>query len=212
MIPGRGGDTPSDVAIAEKELVRRAKEGESRAFEILYRRYQHKAFAVAVGILRREQDALDVVQESFIKVFQHLDSFQGSSSFYTWLYRIVTNKAIDLLRRRGKASETSFDDMVGRKEAMVVDAGDLAPSRTGADPHRQIARRELIDHVNRALDTLSPTHRAVIMLREQQGLSYEEMSKVMKCSKGTIMSRLHHARKNLQSALAPYLQGKLEIE
>jgi len=207
---GRG--RPSLVSASESEWVRRAKQGDARAFAELFKHYQHRAFAVAIGILHSEEDALDVVQESFVKAFKHLDSFQGNASFYTWLYRIVTNMAIDLLRRRRKAAQTSFDDAVRQNEEVVGEEANLLPSRLGVDPHRELARQEVIAQVHRALATLSPIHRTVIILREQEGLSYEEMALVMKCSKGTIMSRLHHARKNLQKALEGYLDGSLELE
>jgi len=200
------------VVTSDAELVRRAQSGDRRAFETLVQRYQHKAFAVAFGILRREDDALDVVQDAFIKVFKHLDGFQGSSAFYTWLYRIVANLAIDQLRRRGRAAESSFDDAVRQNEDLVGEEANLLPSRLGLNPHREMARRELVEQMNRALGTLSPVHRTVLLLREQEGLSYEELAQVMQCSKGTIMSRLHHARKNLQAALEGYLHGSLELD
>jgi len=200
------------VSVPDADLVQRAQAGDQRAFQALVQRYQHKAFSVAFGMLRREEDALDVVQESFLKVYRNLEGFQGNSSFYTWLYRIVSNLAIDHIRRRRRVSETSFDDMVGRSEIQAKDEGGLAPSRSGTNPQKELARKELIEHVNRALDTLSPTHRAVLLLREQEGLSYEELAEVMQCSKGTIMSRLHHARKNVQRELEPYLMGGRELE
>lgn len=200
------------VASTDTELVRRAQGGDQRAFRVLVERYQNRAFAIAFGVLRREDDARDVVQDSFLKVYRYLGNFQGNSSFYTWLYRIVTNMAIDHIRRRKRASESSFDDLIGRGEARVSDAGSLAPSRAGTNPHKEMVRRELMERLNAALDTLSPTHRAVILLREQEGLSYEEMAEVMQCSKGTIMSRLHHARKNVQRALEPYLHGRVELD
>lgn len=208
--PGQGNI--ATVAETDTELVRRAQQGDQRAFQTLVERYQSRAFAVALGVVRREDEARDVVQDSFLKVYRHLAAFQGNSSFYTWMYRIVTNMAIDHIRRRRRAREASFDDMVGRGEAKVTEAGGLAPSRSGSNPHKEFVRRELMQQLNAALDTLSPTHRAVILLREQEGLSYEEMAEVMQCSKGTIMSRLHHARKNVQRALKPYLQGRLELD
>lgn len=197
---------------SDAELVRQAQRGDAAAFGELVKRYQHRTFAVAFGILHREEDALDVVQESFVKAYRHLDGFQGNASFYTWLYRIVTNMAIDSLRRRRKAAETAYDDRRGQAEELPGDEADLLPSRLGVNPQREMARQELIEQVNRALETLSPNHRTILLLREQEGLSYEEMAQVMKCSKGTIMSRLHHARKNLQRALEAYLDGSLELD
>lgn len=142
---------------------------------------------------------MDVAQEAFIKVHRYLDRFQGNSSFYTWLYRIVVNLAIDHLRKKSKAQSVDYDDT----RAHTEESGptELLPSTIGTDPDRALARGEIRKHINRALERLSPNHRAVILMREVEGLSYTEMAEAMECSKGTIMSRLFHARRNLQRAL-----------
>ena len=142
---------------------------------------------------------MDVTQEAFIKVHRHLEKFQGSSSFYTWLYRIVVNLSIDHMRRHAKAKNVDFDDSRGHED----DQGEsgLLPHRVGPDPQRSALREELRKQVDQALEALSPNHRAVIIMREVEGLSYTEMAEAMQCSKGTIMSRLFHARRNLQAAL-----------
>jgi RNA polymerase sigma-70 factor, ECF subfamily len=190
------------------ELVKRLQAGDQSAFRALFDRYNRRAFAVAFGVVKNQEDALDVVQEAFIKVHKHVASFQGSSSFYTWLYRIVMNLAIDHVRRARKVIE--FDDSIKREDA----AGDgaLLPRLGHENPAKVIGRQELSRKMEAALEQLPEYHRAVIVLREIDGLSYEEMAKVLRVPKGTIMSRLFHARRKMQERLEPYLEGDFEIK
>jgi RNA polymerase sigma-70 factor, ECF subfamily len=188
-------------------LVDQARNGNRAAFEALFQKYHRRAFAVALGVLKRPDDAMDVVQDAFIKVHKHIATFQGASSFYTWLYRIVMNLAIDHVRRTRKVVE--WGDDVPISEA----AGDgaLLPRVEDENPSRTVVRRELSDKIRQALDTLPEYHRAVILLREVEGMSYEEMAEILDVPKGTIMSRLFHARRKMQDQLQPYLEGDLEI-
>jgi RNA polymerase sigma-70 factor (ECF subfamily) len=182
----------------ENSLVLRAQAGDKGAFKTLVERYQRRVYGIAFGIVRDPEDAMDVTQEAFIKVHRYLDRFKGSSSFYTWLYRIVVNLAIDHLRRRGKSQTVDYDDTRAHDDDSPHE---LAPSTMGMNPDRSLMRSELRSQVNAALERLSPNHRAAILMREVEGLSYTEMAEAMNCSKGTIMSRLFHARRNLQRAL-----------
>jgi RNA polymerase sigma-70 factor (ECF subfamily) len=188
--------TPAD----DQALVEAARRGDRQAFRVLYVRYERRIFAVAFGFLRNQEDALDVVQEAFIKVHRYLPRFEGQSSFYTWLYRIVANLCIDHVRRarRGRAAE--YDDRFRHEGA---DEGFAEPitGRVGGDPGGSVRDREIREAVRLGLDGLSDKHRAVIVMREFQGMSYAEMAEAMECSKGTIMSRLFHARKNMQRVL-----------
>ena len=193
---------------ASEALVERVRAGDGQAFRELFQLYNRRAYAVALGVVKNEQDALDVVQEAFIKVHKHIGSFQGSSSFYTWLYRIVMNLSIDHVRRARHA--TDFDDRVGQQAASVGEP--LVPHFDGSNPGKSVVRKELSRQIRQALDALPEYHRAVIMLREVEGLSYEEMAKVLEVPKGTVMSRLFHARKKMQEALQGYLEGDLEIQ
>jgi RNA polymerase sigma-70 factor (ECF subfamily) len=174
---------------------------------MLFERYNRRAYGVAFGVVKNQQDAADVVQEAFIKVHRHLDGFQGNSSFYTWLYRIVMNLSIDHLRRKKKVTE--FDETV-RKDDALADGASL-PQGAHENPSKAIARQELTDKLHAALAELPEYHRAVIVLREVDGLSYEEMAKILKVPKGTIMSRLFHARRKMQERLLPYLEGDLKV-
>jgi RNA polymerase sigma-70 factor, ECF subfamily len=141
------------------------------------------------------------VQEAFVKVHKHIGTFQGSSSFYTWMYRIVMNLAIDQVRRGRKVVD--FDERLNRDDA----AGDgaLLPAVTGEDPSEDLTRQELSAKIQAALEQLPEYHRAVIMLREVEEMSYEDMSRVLNVPKGTIMSRLFHARRKMQEQLASYV-------
>ncbi|MDB4976154.1 MAG: polymerase sigma factor RpoE [Myxococcaceae bacterium] len=189
-------------------LVRRAQAGDRAAFRLLFDRYHRRVYAVALSVLKSPQDAHDVVQEAFVKVHRYLPDFQGASSFYTWLYRISMNLSIDQLRRRKTARHVDYDDAVGRGEE--GDEGNLTPFMAGGDPGKSHSRKELAAKMQAALSTLPEYHQQVILLREVEGLSYEEIAKIMKVPKGTIMSRLFHARRKMQTALADYVEGELK--
>jgi RNA polymerase sigma-70 factor (ECF subfamily) len=183
----------------DRALIARAQAGDTSAFRGLVERHQRRAFAIALALVRDENDARELVQDAFLRVFKSLHSFEGSSSFFTWLYRIITNLSIDLMRKPGRQTA----DLEEIREA--DDGGELDTpflSRfDGADPVEVVRRREIAARLQAALDALPSYHRAVIVLREIEGMSYEEMAQAMGVSKGTIMSRLFHARQKLQRAL-----------
>ena len=186
-------------------LVESARGGDRRAFQMLYERYERKTYSVAYGFLRNPEDALDVVQEAFIKVYRYLPNFEGQSSFYTWLYRIVANLCIDHLRRNVRKRDVEFDDKLrhdGDKDAPV----DMLPASALGSPSDAVENKEILAAVEDSLQFLSDKHRAVIVMRELQGMSYADMAKAMNCSKGTIMSRLFHARRNMQKLLRQRLE------
>lgn len=182
----------------DRALIEKAKLGDRGAFRELVERHQRRAFAIAVGLVRDENDAREVVQEAFLRVYRGLDAFHGGSSFFTWLYRIVTNLAIDLMRKPARR-EAELDE--GRR---IEDEQDLPllARIDGADPADVVRRTEIAARIQAALEALPPYHRGVILMREIEGMSYEEMAQAMGVSKGTIMSRLFHARQKLQRALA----------
>jgi RNA polymerase sigma-70 factor (ECF subfamily) len=162
-------------------------------------RHQRRAFAIAVSLVRDENDAREIVQEAFLRVYRNLERFKGSSSFFTWLYRIVTNLAIDLMRKPARREAELFDNPHIAEEA---EAFPFVSRIDGADPLDTIRRRELSERIQHELEALPPYHRAVIIMREVEGMSYQQMAEAMQVSKGTIMSRLFHARQKLQRALA----------
>ena len=194
----------AETELSDRDLVERAKAGDRSAFATLVQRYQKRAFAVAFGMLHNRDDALDAVQDAFVKVHKHIGAFQGNASFYTWLYRIVANLCIDVRRRRGRHSEVAFEEAVKPDDTAAAGV-DVAPQLREANPVENLARRELRREIAKALDGLSENHRLILLLREVEGLSYEDLARVLKISKGTVMSRLFHARKNMQKALRPYL-------
>ncbi len=193
----------------DRGLVERAQNGDRKAFRELVERHERKAFAVAIGLVRHEQDAREIVQEAFIRVHRNLAKFEGSSSFFTWLYRIVKNLAIDHMRKPARRESEPIDD------PNLVDGGAHLPfiSRIdGADPNDVVKRREIAARIQEALDALPPYHRAVIIMREVEGMSYQQMAEAMDVSKGTIMSRLFHARQKLQKALVDCYREQLGQE
>jgi RNA polymerase sigma-70 factor (ECF subfamily) len=183
------------VERSDAELVRLARQGDRDAFQELVERYQRKVYAVLLGMLRDHESAWEASQETFIKALRSLDQFKGEASFYTWLYRIAVNVAIDLQRREARRPLVGVDE--GTMEAQEAVQEELRRD----DPFRQVRNRELGARVRAAIEQLTPEHRAAILLREVEGLSYEEISRVMGCAKGTVMSRLHYARKKLQALL-----------
>jgi RNA polymerase sigma-70 factor, ECF subfamily len=193
-------------------LVERARAGDRTAFRTLYDKYNRRAYQLALGVVHNPDEALDVVQEAFLRAHKHLDSFEGNASLYTWLYRIVMNVSIDHLRKQNRAPTVDYDDAVAHLESDApADTAALIPQLVRGNPAKELARREIREKIDEALDKLSPNHRAVLIMREIDGLSYEEMAKSMKCSKGTIMSRLFHARRYMQKYLLEFL-GKKDFE
>lgn len=201
--PARGASNTREQRAKEAEedriLIARAQGGDRAAFRSLVERHQRRAFAIALAMVRDENDARELVQDAFLRVHKALPTFQGGSSFFTWLYRIITNLAIDLIRKPGRQTG-GLDEERTELEDADVDFPFL--SRVdGADPADVVRRGEIAARLRKALDALPPYHRGVIVMREIEGLSYEEMAEAMGVSKGTIMSRLFHARQKLQRAL-----------
>ena len=190
------------MKLSDQELVRRCKDGERQAFQELVERYQRKAVAIAVGILRDPDDGVDVAQEAFSKVYTSIAGFKEESSFSTWLYRIVVNLAID--RQRQQTRRSMFEwYQAGTREG--EDWIESVPDTNEPEHPEHAEDRELGRHIWAAIDELTPAHKAVILLRAIEGLSYDEISQTLKCSRGTVMSRLHYARKKLQTRLDRYL-------
>lgn len=207
--------TASGTAVSpdsdDESLVAAALGGNSAAFRVLYERYQRRLYAVAFGYVRNRDEALEILQETFIKIHRNLHRFEGNSSLYTWFYRITSNAAKDHLRRNKRRTSYEFEDgrAEGRDETHPAGNGVSGLGRLGISSG-MTQRREIMEAVRVSLDELSANHRTVLTMREFQGLSYEEMASQMECSMGTIMSRLFHARKNLQKKLRTRLAGYIE--
>ncbi len=182
---------------SDQDLVRASRRGDEEAFRELVERYQRKVVSVALGMVHNREDAVEIAQETFVKAFENLDRFKGESSFYTWLYRIVVNRAIDFQRRERRHPTVALEDWSGAGESYE----EVLKEERLTDPYQEAQSREVGERVSEAINELTPDHKAVILLREVEGLSYDEISRVMQCSKGTVMSRLHYARKKLQKKL-----------
>jgi RNA polymerase sigma-70 factor (ECF subfamily) len=182
----------------DKDLVRRCQQGDDRAFDELVTKYRSRAFAMIYHLVHNEQDAWDLAQDGFVKAWKSLDRFRFQSSFYTWLYRIMTNVAIDFLRKKQIQSGQEFDDTIGLQD--LEPGSDLAPKSVPL-PLQKMERAELRQRIDAAIARLSPEHRTVILLKEMEDLQYHEIAETVGCSIGTVMSRLFYARKKLQVML-----------
>ena len=188
-------------------LVQRVRTGDQRAFKLLVERYQRKVYSVALGMLRNQEDARDVAQEAFVRVYRYLPFFKGDASFYTWLYRIVNNLCIDILRKRGATkgiTHIEFDEAVKRDTA-EAQIGALG-SMLGTNPQKSALRRELAEKINEAINDIPEAHRQILLLREVEGMSYDDLARTLNIKKGTVMSRLFHARLKMQKILNKYVE------
>jgi RNA polymerase sigma-70 factor (ECF subfamily) len=195
----------------DARLVERIKEGDEEAFKELVENYQRKVYSICYGMLKNPDDSRDVSQEVFIKVYRYIDSFNQESSFYTWLYRITVNMCIDFIRKNSRTTKVEYDDQLAHDGETEGDDL-LLPSSLGIHPDKVYGRKELRQKMLEAIETLSEKHRTILILREVEGLSYAEMADVLNISKGTVMSRLYHARRYFQQALSEYLGGELTLD
>lgn len=186
-------DHPSDA-----DAIRRARAGDHDAFRMLVERYQGRAFRLALRVLRNEEPARDAVQEAFIKAYASLARFEGRSSFYTWLYRLVVNQCLDFKRRERADRHVEWDG-----DSAEVAAALPSPEVQGVafGPAAEVMRKELRREVAKAIEQLPANARDTLMLREVDGLRYAEIARLLGIPKGTVMSRLHYARKRVQQIL-----------
>lgn len=171
------------------ELVNRAKAGDQRAFAELFRRYRPRIYALALHLTGRPSDAEDITQDAFLRAFHRLETFEGRSQFFTWLYRIALHRAINVKRDRGKRRAVALDDP-RIDAALAVDAP--------GDPRKALELRETYSELMAAFDTLSETLRTTVVLTTLQGLSHQEAAVVLNSTEGTISWRVHEARRKLR--------------
>jgi RNA polymerase sigma-70 factor (ECF subfamily) len=195
-----GSETPAPVD--EEVLVQRVRRGDLPAYDELVRRYQERIYATIYHMTANHEDANDLAQESFIKAFHALRSFKGGSSFYTWLYRIAVNKTINFLKQRKNRMHMSLNDLDFNAEHNP----DLVALISEQTPRREINLTELQEKLNEAMLKLSEPHRVVMVLHDVQGMSHDEIAKVMECNIGTVRSRLFYARQQMQALLSDYLK------
>jgi len=188
----------------EAAVVAQARLGNTNAFNELLRRYERKIFRLAMHITQNREDAEDVLQESFLKAYEHLDQFQGQSKFYTWIVRIAVNQALMKLRKRKSDRSVSLDD--------TIDTGEDNIGREIAawdeNPEQRYSREELNQILTNAIDGLTPIYRAVFVLRDIDQLSTEETAEALDLSIPAVKSRLLRARLQLREKLTRYFKRK----
>jgi RNA polymerase sigma-70 factor (ECF subfamily) len=195
---------PDKSSLAEADLVRMSQKGDMSAFEELVARYRDKVYARAYSMMRNEEEALDLSQDAWVKGWRRLAQFHGESSFITWMTRIVINLCLDQLRKHKRQRAESI-------EAMEEEGGvERHMPVVNPNPTAGLERGELRERIDRALAQLSQQHRTVLVLHEFEELEYKEIAKRMKCSIGTVMSRLFYARRRMASLLASLRRENLE--
>lgn len=188
----------------ELELVTRARTGDQAAFSSLVNRYEGKIFRLAMNITQNREDAEDVLQESFLKAYEHLEQFQGNSKFYTWIVRIAVNQALMKLRKRKSDRSVSLDEQIDTGEDVVV----REIAAWDPDPEEQLSRGELQTILTEAVDSLAPIYKTVFTLRDVDGLSTEETAEVLDLSVPAVKSRLLRARLQLRDRLTKFFKRK----
>jgi len=183
-------------------MVRQAQKGDLAAYDELVRRYQQRIYATLYHMTANHEDANDLAQEAFIKAHQALKTFKGGSSFYTWVYRIAVNKALNYLKQRKSRPAMSLNDL----DLNAENDPDLMALISEKTPRREALLGELQQKLNEAMLQLSEPHRLVVTLHDVQGLAHEEIAEIMECNVGTVRSRLFYARQQLQGYLADYLK------
>lgn len=194
----------SQTGIDEGVLLAQARVGDTGAFAELVRRYEGKIFRLAQHITQNREDAEDVLQETFMKAYEHLDQFKGDSKFYTWIVRIAVNQALMKLRRRKTDKSVSLDEQIDTGEDTVV----REIAAWGEDPEQQFSREELAKVLDTAIQSLEPPYRSVFVLRDIEDLSTEETAEALGLSVPAVKSRLLRARLQLREKLTRFFKRK----
>ncbi len=175
------------MVTADGALIERSQQGDLHAFDLLMAEHEDHVYHLAYRITGNPQDAQDAAQETFMKAYRALPRYRHEASFHTWLYRIATNAALDMVRRRAQASSVSLED--------------VTPAAQTGGPEDEVQRREVQRRVHAALATLPPDHRAIVLLRDLQGFAYTEIAAILRIPVGTVRSRLSRAREALRPLL-----------
>ncbi|WFB35143.1 sigma-70 family RNA polymerase sigma factor [Kiritimatiellota bacterium B12222] len=190
--------TESVEEVSDEQWLQKARQGDLAAFDYLMAKYQSRIYALLYNMTSNKEDAEDLLQDVFLKAYKALPKFKGNSSFYTWIYRIGVNTAINYVKKRKRRRGLSLDDIdmgIERDPALVQLSSQESPDRS-------LGLKELQKKLNAALQTLSEKHRMVVVLHDIQGLPHHEIGEIIGVSSGTVRSRLFYARKQLQAQLS----------
>lgn len=185
------------ASLKDGELIEQAATGDQLAFQYLVKRHSGWAYGFVVKTVRDAESAWDIVQEAFVRVYRNLSEFRQEASFNTWFHRILYNLCVDHWRRKGKRLEVEYMDTLASDDAGPSGGSGFVYK----SPEKTARHREVVGLLEQALGALSFDHRTIILMREIDGMSYEEIAEILGCPKGTVMSRLHHARKNITDFL-----------
>lgn len=193
---------PVTSADEDWTYVQRVQAGDVAAFDFLVVKYRERLFSIVYNLTSNREDAADLTQEAFIKAFSSIKRFRGKSSFFTWLYRIAVNTTLSQMKRHRLRRFFSLENL--NEEATSSEI--IETLSEGGKIERRSLANELQEKLNEALQKLSPKHRTVVILFEIEGLSHQEISEIMECSVGTVRSRLHYAKQQLQAYLQDYIR------
>ncbi len=192
----------------EALLIDNLREGDESALAPLVEKYKRMVHRLALQITKNHEDANDVMQETFIKVYQSIHTFRQEAAFETWIYRITVNEALNFVKRRERRRETPLSTT----EESEYDPSVRQKAEMANDPQINAEKTELRHWVTKAVNSLSLKHRIVVVLHELEGLTHAEIASILNCSEGTVRSRLHYARKQLRSLLKPYIDATSNFE
>ena len=192
----------------EALLIDNLREGDESALAPLVEKYKRMVHRLALQITKNHEDANDVMQETFIKVYQSIHTFRQEAAFETWIYRITVNEALNFVKRRERRRETPLSTT----EESEYDPSVRQKAEMENDPQVNAEKTELRHWVTKAVNSLSLKHRIVVVLHELEGLTHAEIASILNCSEGTVRSRLHYARKQLRSLLKPYIDATSNFE
>ena len=187
--------------VADRDLVARARGRDMAAYDELIRRYQRKIYQLVYNMTSNREDAEDLVQDVFVKAYSALERFKGDSSFYTWIYRIAVNRAINYLKKRKRNTAMSLDDI----DQGVERDPNFVALQSRESPVRDATLSELQKKLNEALQARSENHGALVVRLDVQGVEHDEIARMLKCSSGTVRSRLFYARQELQKQLTEFV-------
>jgi RNA polymerase sigma-70 factor (ECF subfamily) len=195
--------TPTTVAFDDSALVRRCQAGDLRAFNLLISRHQDKVFNAVYRMVGNYEDARDLTQDAFVKALAGLDSFRGDAGFYTWVFRIAANAAISWRRRSGRVQTVDMTDDAEGAGAAITAKKALAAE--GGAPSESAEQSEAAAEIQRALEKLDAEFRAALVLKDVEGLDYDQIAEILDVPMGTVKSRIHRARMEMRKLLSPML-------